>query len=130
MDHKKPGILSYIIKTVLLFLYFSFFIVQLFFVCGNTNSDASNTFPLLTGNGTALHHATPILKKTDRQKDKTQSIRLNKRFEPGAMPVCYWVDVKSPVYHLETKRFVSSYRAFIPSSILYPQSFRGPPNVG
>jgi hypothetical protein len=126
MNYQRPGILSYIVKTSVLVLYGSFFIVQLFFNFDIENS-SNNTILSHSHKNLALGHQSSALKKTNASKDRKQSIRLNKRFKPQAIATYNPFDVKVPVYYLETKSFVSHSDICIPALFLFPQSFRGPP---
>jgi hypothetical protein len=126
MNFKRILISSNWAKVPLLLLYISFFTVQLFF-----NFDIANHFnstDLLFSKNIASTK-TSALSKEKKAKGKKQSIRLNKRFEPKAMPAYNVVVIKSPCRYLGTKLFVSPADVFIPAPFLLSQSFRGPPSV-
>lgn len=128
MNHQRPAVLSYIAKTIILVLYVSFFIVQLFFNFDITNNSRNATFFSLHKN-VAAEHRLSIVTKADTAKGKRQTVRLNKRFKPNTILAYTLFDIKSPACYLETKSFVFDRGIFIPSSFLLPQFFRGPPVV-
>jgi hypothetical protein len=126
MNNKKHNISSYFIRVSVLFLYVSFFIVQLFFNFDIANHSNANTF--LSFNKSAAYQSLSIL-KANKEKGKKQTIRLNKRFEPKAIPAYNIIIEKPSLCYLETKPFVSNSFVVVHAPFLLSQSFRGPPVV-
>jgi hypothetical protein len=125
MNSKRQNILSCFTKAIVLPLYVSFFIVQLFFNFDIANHSSNN--PFFAPYKITTHRSSSV-DKTNKGKSVQQTIRLNKRFEPQTVPAYNNIVIKSPVDYLDKNNYVS-YAAFIPASFLLPQSFRGPPVV-
>ena len=128
MKYARRNILSSLVKAPVLFLYISFFAVELFFNFDFGNNSGTPTF-LLSYSNVASRHSFAGKEKTNKAKEKKQTTRLNKRFEPQTILAYNRTDIKSPVYFLETKTFLFYSDVCIPASFLLPQSFRGPPVV-
>ena len=128
MNYAKRNVLSSLVKAPVLFLYISFFAVELFFNFDFGNNSGTTTF-LLSYNNAAVRHCFTGKEKTNKAKDKKQTTRLNKRFEPQTILAYNRIDIKSPVCFLETKTFLFYSDVCMPASFLLSQSFRGPPFV-
>lgn len=128
MYFQRPNILSHLAKVPVLFLYVSFFIVQLFFNFDIVNH-SNNTTLLSSYTSVAEVHHYPATKKTIEGKEKKQPNSLNKRFKPQVILTYNFIAIKSLIYYLETKAFVSHSEVFIPALFLLSQTFRGPPVV-
>jgi hypothetical protein len=128
MNRKRTNLLFYLARLPFLFLYVSFFAVQLFFNFDIANNPGSITCGSLYKTASVGHQYASV-HKTNPAKDKKPSIRLNKRFSPKDIPAYNPFIVQSPVYYLTEKLFVAAPGVFIPATFLLSQSFRGPPVV-
>jgi hypothetical protein len=128
MNRKRINILFYLAKMPLLFLYVSFFIVQLFFNFDIANHSNDTTL-LFSAKSVAAGHKFPGIVKTKNETRKKQTILLNKRFKPQVILSCNAIVIKSSSCYLETKTLVSHSGIFIAAPFLLSQSFRGPPLV-
>jgi hypothetical protein len=128
MNSKRIPILSYLYKMPLLFLYVSFFIVQLFFnfdIAGNSKEKLSSVSVIQT----AFGHGTSGIAQTKSRNEKPNKVRLNKRFEPKAITVQQVSSIKPPVHTVIIEKIERVPFVFIPASFLCSASFRGPPAV-
>jgi hypothetical protein len=126
--YRRPNVSSYLVKGVAVFLYFSFFIVQLFFNFGdNYNSNPAtffNSYSLpLAG------HQFQNVKQANKGKGTRDAIRLNKRFEPKVIAMFGVVEIRPMVRYFEISTFSAAASLHIAAPFFLAQSFRGPPAV-
>lgn len=129
MKRSKSNLFSYLTKAIILFLYVCFFIAQLSFNVGTANNSGSvSSFSFDRNTGLTAQHF-HVIKKTGSEKNKNQTVHLNKRFEPIDLLVCNFFLVKPLIGKLSTELFSACFSIFIPALFLHLQSFRGPPLV-
>ena len=127
MHFNKSNTHSWLSKALLLLVYVSFFIVQIFF---NLNSNVNSSLNGYSKNHlTSSHQFNFCTSKTGKHKSGAPKIRLNKRFEPNVMQVTDLDTLVSPVYYKIVTCFASYKRIKTPGAFLHSQSFRGPPVV-
>src|SRR5450432_4441670 len=123
MKLKKQHIFFCLAKLPLLFLYVSFFIVQLFYNFDIANHPSGASF-------IAFHTSNQqTVNKGTTPADGKLSFRLNKRYHPQPAITCIAVIIKPVVCYVSSKLHVHYSSGFVPSSTPPAHSLRGPPNV-
>jgi hypothetical protein len=123
MKLKKQDIFFCLAKLPLLFLYLSFFFVQLFYNFDIANHPAeTNTISLHKNNQETV-------KKAATPADKKISFRLNKRYQPQAAITCNDITVDQVICYVSSKLHVHYCSGFIPSATPLAHALRGPPAV-
>jgi hypothetical protein len=128
MNVKKPYIFFYLAKLPLLFLYISFFTVQLFYNFDIPAHPLNNAGALFQKNNAPENNQTGI-KKANPPADQKIVFRLNKRYQPQPAATCSPVIISQLVCAISSKLHVHYSSGFTPLAFQTAHSLRGPPVV-
>lgn len=116
-------------KLSLVTVYLLFFIVQVFY-----NLDINRQLPNPEKICTAVFsknvvHGATVVKKTNASSCSLSKPRLNKRYEPSAVPVPGALVIEIPVSRNATLQIGTDTRLFYSSVLLSACGLRGPPSA-
>jgi len=123
----KSRLSEYITRLSLLAVYSSFFVVQAFYTSGNTDQVSGYR---LMGNASIQKDQHAFNSLSDKNSSsKPTNIRLNKRFQPEAIPTCAYTALP-PLFIHTLVYLVSTPTEYLLISSILADSLRGPPSMG